>query len=224
MQFPQVPRFILAIAACAAFLSAQEPPAPAKPVKDPGMPGLPPRAAPTDYQAHAKVGAYNIGAEFAGHGVPTVEATYNTEEYVVIEVGLFGAPEAHLQISLDDFSLRINGKKPLSTVPFGRVLMNVKDPEWSPPDSGEKKSKGGLNTGGGGDSGSPPPIVHMPMELQHAMAQRVQKAVLPLGDRVVPQAGLIFFPYRGQEKKITTIELDYEGPAGKATLKLHPGH
>jgi hypothetical protein len=54
------------------------------------------------------------------------------------------------------------------------------------------------------------------------MQQKVQKAALPEGDRPLPVAGLIFFPYRGKADGIRTVELMYEGAAGKATLALHP--
>ena len=54
------------------------------------------------------------------------------------------------------------------------------------------------------------------------MAQRVQKAALPEGDRSLPQAGLIFFEYRGKTQNIRSIELTYSGPDGKATLTLQP--
>jgi hypothetical protein len=62
----------------------------------------------------------------------------------------------------------------------------------------------------------------MPMELQRAMQQHVQKASLPEGDRALPQAGLIFFQYRGKTEKIHSLELTYAGPAGKVTLALQP--
>jgi hypothetical protein len=54
------------------------------------------------------------------------------------------------------------------------------------------------------------------------MSQRVQKAALPGGDRALPQAGLIFFQYRGKTTGIHSLELVYSGPAGKATLALQP--
>jgi hypothetical protein len=54
------------------------------------------------------------------------------------------------------------------------------------------------------------------------MAQRVQKAALPEGDRTLPVAGLIFFQYRGKTQGIHSIELIYAGPAGKVTLALQP--
>ena len=144
---------------------------------------------------------------------------------MVVETGLFGPPEARIQISLDDFSLRINGKKtPLRSQPYGLVLPSLKDPEWVPPESAPSKSKKTSIGGGGGesDSNSPPPVVHIPIEVQRAMAQHTQKASLALGDRVVPQAGLIFFQYRGKVQNISSIELMYSGSAGKATLALRP--
>jgi hypothetical protein len=131
-----------------------------------------------------------------------------------------------MKISADDFSLRINGKKaPLPTRPFGMILSSVKDPEWQPPEEAKSKSKGGLTSGGNGDqadSNAPPPPVKIPIEVQRAMAQRVQKATLPEGDRPLPQAGLIYFQYHGAAKGIHSVELIYDGPAGKATLALQP--
>jgi hypothetical protein len=164
-----------------------------------------------------------VAAEFAGHSVPTAQGPLNTEDFVVVETALFGSPDARIKISADDFSLRINGKKaPLPTRPFGMVLSSVKDPEWEPPEPVKAKSKTSL--GGGGDQGdnAPPPPVKIPIEVQRAMAQRVQKATLPEGDRTLPQAGLIYFQYRGVAKGIHSVELIYDGPAGKATLALQP--
>jgi hypothetical protein len=171
-----------------------------------------------------------LAAEFAGHGVPTAQGTFSTEDYVVVEMGVFGPPEARLTLSAGDFSLRINGKKmPTPSEPYALILKSLKDPEWVPPDSGGegKKSKGGI-TGGGGDQGGggggdpPPSPPKMPLELQRAMAQKVQKAVLPEGDRALPVAGLLFFSYRGKTDSIRSMELIYSGPAGKATVALQP--
>jgi len=188
--------------------------------------GVPPRATPADYQAHAQAGAVTIAAEFTGHSVATPEALLTTEDYVVVEVGIFGAPETHLKLSFEDFSLRINGRKmPVPADQYGLVFASLKDPEWEPPEAAadKKKSKGGLNTGSGqSDTGSLPPIVHVPIELKRKMQLRVQKASLPEGERPLPAAGLIFFPHRGKTENLRSIELIYSGPAGKASLDLHP--
>jgi len=211
--------------AAAVCLCAQEPTPQSKDARPGEAQGLPPRVAPTDYQAQAKAGEVTIAAEFAGHGVPTEQATLSTEDFVVVEAALYGPSGARLQISPDDFSLRINDKKlPLRSQSYVLVLHSLKDPEWVPPEteSAGPKSKTSINGSGKGDSNSPPPVIHVPIELQRAMAQRTQKASLPLGDRALPQAGLLFFPYRGKTKNITSLELIYEGAAGKATVALQP--
>ena len=70
---------------------------------------------------------------------------------MVVEAGLFGPPGAHITLSRDDFSLRVNGKKTaLPSEPFELVFTSLKDPEWQPPKTDDdKESKGGLTTGDG---------------------------------------------------------------------------
>jgi hypothetical protein len=133
---------------------------------------------------------------------------------------------ARLKISVEDFTLRVLAKKTTSlpSQPFGAVFRSLKDPVWEDSVAVEAKSKSStsINTGGKGGEKEPAAPVHMPLELQRAMQQRVQKTALPEGDRALPQAGLIFFPYRGKVDKIRSIELVYAGPAGTATLALQP--
>ena len=211
---------------CQTAPAKQDIPAKEPPGKDASIHGLPPRPTPGDYQAHAVVGKFTIAAEFTEHAISTPEATLSSEDFVAVEVGIFGPPEERLKISHDQFSLRINtGKKaPITTsVQYGIVYRSLKDPEWQPPEPpAAAKSKTGINTGGeGGQDNSPPPPVHIPIEVERAMQQRVQKAALPEGERAVPAAGLIFFPFHGKTKSIRSIELIYEGPAGKTSLRLH---
>jgi hypothetical protein len=195
--------------------------------------GMPPRATPAEYQAQTQAGTVTVAAEFKGHSIPTLQGPLSTEDYVVIETGLFGSPDARIKLSSEDFSLRINGKKTtLPAQPYGLVVGSVKDPEWEPPEPPASKSKTSMNGGGGGggrggrgdqgDSNAPPAPVHIPIPVQRALAQRVQKAALPEGDRALPLAGLIFFQYHGKAQGIHSVELIYAGPAGKATLALQP--
>jgi hypothetical protein len=188
--------------------------------------GLPPRTSPTEYLAHGKAGSLTIAGEFAGHNVPTPQGPLTTEDYIVVELGIFGAADAKVKLAAEDFSLKINGKKALSTQPYGLVIGNVKDPEWAPPEPPAQKksalSTGGGGGGGGGQDDSTPKVVHVPIEVQRALNQRVQKATLPEGTRALPVAGLIYFQYRGKEKGIKSLELVYSGPAGKGTIELHP--
>jgi hypothetical protein len=185
--------------------------------------GMPPRASPADYQAQGKAGAVTIAADFAGHSVTTMDAVYSSEDYVVVEVAFFGAPDAKLKLSAEDFSLKLKDKKnALSTQPFAYLTRSLKDPEWQPPeDKEEKKSKTGINTGGGGDN-EPKVAPKMPLELRRKMELRVFKSVLPEGDRALPVAGLIFFQYRGKTQNMKDMELVYSGPAGSVSLAMQP--
>lgn len=180
--------------------------------------GLPPRATPADYQAQGKAGKITIGAEFAGHSVPMAEGPLTTEDFVVVEVGLFGAAGSSAQLSPDDFSLRINGKKAQASLSPLMVLKSLKDPSWIPPDTGaDKSSKTSFGGGGGGGNDPPPAPPKMPVKMQLANEKRTQKAALPQGERPLPQAGLLFFQYGG---KVKSAELIYNGPAGKVSIPL----
>lgn len=187
--------------------------------------GMPPRAAATEYQAQGEAGTVKIGAEFAGHSVPRPEGPLSTDEFVVVEVGLFGKDGEKLAISTEDFSLRINDKKALiSSSPYGFVTHSLKDPTYQPPEEAEakeNKSKNGISTGAR-DEGSMPVIVHIPIAMQRSMADYVRRASLPIGERPLPQAGLLFFRYSGRAQGIHSIELNYSGPAGKAAMTLQP--
>jgi hypothetical protein len=184
---------------------------------------LPPRATPGDYRAHAQAGKITIAADFAGHGVTTADAVYSTEDYIVVEVGVFGPPDVRMSFSYKDFSLQVNGKKtPLQAEPYESAFKSLKDPEWIAPDPGSgSKSKTNVGGGGGGGQNDPPPApAKMPLALQLAMERKVKMASLQEGERPLPEAGLVFFSYGGKIDKLKSIVLLYSGSAGKATLPL----
>jgi hypothetical protein len=184
--------------------------------------GLTPRTTPGDYQFRTQAGSVTIAAEFMGHGVPTEEGgPYSTENYVVVEAALFGAPGAKIQLSYKDFSLRFNGKKQAEpSQPYVTVFPNLKDPEWEPPESEKNQASTSISGAGGSQSDRTKTVPKMPMGLRHTMEQRVLKASLSEGDRMLPQAGLLFFEWHGDVKGIRSMELVYSGPAGKAALEL----
>lgn len=192
---------------------------PAKPAEVLEGEGSAPRAAPTDYQAHENAGSVTIAAEFAGHSIPTPDGPLSTEEYIVVETGVFGPPGAKLALSYHDFTLRVNdNKKVLSSESY--ALVDVKDPEWAPP-AAEKKSM--ISTGGNSNSdGTPPTPPKVPFDVQRKLVLRVKKLSFPEGERTLPRAGLLFFKYHGKEKAIHSLDLTYSGPAGSVTLELNP--
>jgi hypothetical protein len=218
---------IAAVLISAIRLPAQEEntKAPEAPGKDTQAKGMPPRAAPSEYQAQAQAGKVTIAAEFLGHAVPTPEQTVESEDYIVVEAGLFGPSGAKITLARGDFSLRINGKKAANpSEPYELVFHSLKDPEWRPPETQEKaKGTTSVTANGGGGDGQPPPLPpKMPFELRRAMEQHVRRAAMQEGDRATPQAGLLFFLYRGKVESIRSLELIYSGAAGTATLTLQP--
>jgi hypothetical protein len=217
------------IAVTALCLCAQEQNTPNKDTPANEMKGIPPRAAPADYQAHASTGTVAVAAEFLGHSIPTADgSTYTNEDYVAVETGLFGLAGARLNISVGNFSILINGKKKkkevsLPSQPYGMVFRSLKDPVWEDKVAVEAKAaKSSTTIGKGGVESDPPAPAKMPLEMQRAMQQRVQKVAMPEGDRALPQAGLLFFPYHGKVDAIQSMELVYTGPAGTARVTLQP--
>jgi hypothetical protein len=227
MQFSSGFRYaILAIAGLSLYAQTAEVNGPGHPA---GIPkpatireniGIPPRSGPSDYPAQAKVGQVTIAAEFAAHGIPTPEGVLSSDNYVVVELAVFGPQGTRLPVSFSDFSLRINGKKnPVQAEPFERAGASAKDPEWAPLEKPEKSSSTSIG-GGRNDTSAPPP--GPPAELRREWAKRVMHAAWAEGERPLPRAGLLYFPYGGQAKGIRSLELIYSGEAGKATLNLMP--
>ena len=214
------------LASITVCLLAQEQSAPVQEQQASQTRGMPARATPGDYQAHGQAGKVTVAAEFFQHTVPSPQGILNNEEYVVVEAGLFGPPGTRLTISYQDFSLRINGKKnPQASESYLGAFKALRDPEWEAPEEAAagKSGKGGISTDGKAAGGNdPPPIVHVPMELQRQWNARVVKVAFPEGERPLPQAGLLFFRYGGKPSGIHSLELIYSGPGGKVTLKLNP--
>jgi len=183
--------------------------------------GIPPRAAATDYQVQAQAGPLTLAAEFLGHSIPSDPNSIVSEEYVVVEAALFGPAGAKTTLNTSDFALRINGRKQLiPAAHFGLTFQSLKDPEWGPTEAEKQKSKTSVGGSGGGQNDPPPLPPKMPIALRRAMEQRVQKAAFPEGERPLPQAGLLFFQYRGKADGINAVELYYSGKDGKAKLTL----
>lgn len=187
--------------------------------------GLLPRGSAAEYAARGQVGKITIAADFTGHGVPTSQQPLVSEDYVGVEVALFGPPDARLTINAADFTLKINGKKtPLESEPWGLVAKEIKDPEWMPVEPPKEKSAGGISGsagGGGRQPGDPPPLPpKVPVELLRSWQQLLKRSALPEGDRALPQAGMLFFRHRGKLENIKSVELTYQGAAGKAAIQL----
>jgi hypothetical protein len=195
------------------------------------------RPSAADYPAHGDLEhGVKLGAEYLVHSVPTPGGTLVTNDYLAIDVGIFG-PKNTLTVRISQFTLRINGKTSISTQSPGMVAGSIKYPEWSGRPTltgnvgdieissrpsvehfpGDPTARGPRSRPTAPEPESPPGTQKtrpMPVDDQ------IQQSALPEGELLPPARGLLFFPYRGKTKAIKSLELLYDGPAGKASLKF----
>lgn len=190
---------------------------------------IPARAKPEDYKVSAVIGGHAIAADFLGHTVPAPEATFVTEDYIVIELAVFPAAKSDFRFDSGKFTLRVNGKKPemLPQAP-GFVAASLKYPSWE--QRPRMEASGGIGNAGvilgrdttprfPGDRRAPLPPPGMPpkqpggVEIEKRETLRPEEWVTKLAweDRAVkgPSAGLLYFPFRGKLDKIKKLELLY---------------
>ena len=205
--------------------------------------GTKPNEEPGDYPAHfALDNGITLAAEYMVHSIPTPTGSLVADDYLVIDVAFFGPPKTKLDLNAGQFALRINNQKvAFRPDPPGGVATSIKYADMS-----QRPGLTGSGGAGVGDSGAvwgpttnprfpgdpsagrplPNPVPDQtdpnvpPQEAETPIEVRVQRTALEEGARVLPRSGLIFFPHRGRTKSIKSLELIYEGPAGKVTLKL----
>jgi len=192
------------------------------------------------YFAHAALDkGYSIGADFLGKYLPVPGATVYSDEYIFVEVALFGEPGRKVDIQTGQFVLKINGRD-LTPQPPGMVTLYDNFPEMVA--RPKIVLDGGTGNGeiqvGGTEAkhrfpGDDP--AHTPQGIPQASTDPSQGQVsksgktpdeivkaseLPEGSHALPSAGYLFFVYEGKLKKIKHAELEYNGPLGSASLSL----
>jgi hypothetical protein len=192
------------------------------------------------YFAHAVLDrGYSLGADFLGKYLPVPGATVYSDEYIFVEVALFGAPGKKIDVHTSQFVLKINGRE-FKSQPPGMVTLDDNFPEMVA--RPEIVIDGGAGNGevqvGGPQArqrfpGDDP--AHTPHGIPQASTDPSQGQVsksgktpdeivkaseLPEGSHALPLAGYLFFVYEGKLKKIKHAELEYVGPLGRASLAL----
>lgn len=218
----------------------------AAPLLAQGPYGTTPKAKATDYPVHAQAGGAWLGAEYLVRSIPVRQQTLVTQDYLVVEVALYPAPGQPLLVSDAQFTLRLNGKKQvLHAQAPGFVAASLKYPDW-------ERRPSLVGYGGLGDAGviigrpeqterfpgdnrnsrtrlpapprapAPEDPSGLPKEEVPPPDQLVVEAALPGGAARGPVGGYLYFAHKGKTRSIKTLELLYEGPAGKAVLPLLP--
>lgn len=190
-----------------------------------------------DYPAHAQTAAASIGAEFLGRYLPGEKTSYMTGDYMVVEVGFYPAIKGNLlSLRSGDFRLRLNGKRDLATQSPGIVAGALRNPHW--------EHERGVTTSGGigpavivvrperrqprfpGDPESRPPAgdrseprIKDENQEQDAGDAAIRRALVD-GQVDRPVAGLLYFAWDEPIRKLKSVDLVYEGPAGKLVIPL----
>jgi hypothetical protein len=201
---------------------------------------LAPKVSADLYPSHATFGQYSFGADYLVHTIPSPPGGLFAADYLVIETALFGPNSQIAHLRAEHFRLRINGSKtPLPPQSPGTVAASLKYSNY-------ENQRSVVLSGGVGNAdviyGPRPtsrfpgdPTVGRPVpqpvpEPEHPgteekappppIDERIQLLAWPEGEHAPPLAGLLFFRFSGKTKSIKLLELLYDGPLGKAIIKL----
>jgi hypothetical protein len=204
--------------------------------------GTTPKTRAEDYDAHAKSGNVEIGAEYMVHSFSRGETMYIARDFITVEVGLYSSgDEANkakpLDINYGDFQLTINGKK-IALMPMNpyTVATTLDHPDWQAERPGVEATAGTPN--GRVTLGAPP---HTPLpngdppgyprttplpqpdppggierQPRASASQIAVECALPDGPQRAPVSGFLYFAYSGNTKSIKSLVLHYRD----AELKL----
>jgi hypothetical protein len=204
--------------------------------------GTGPKPKPADYPAHAEAGTISAGAEYMVHSFSGRGQTFVAKDYLVVEVALYGAKDARIEVQQSHFTLHVSGsKKTLLAQSPSFVAASLKYPDWE----AHPTLEAGAGVGNAGVIlGRPqqverfpgdrrPPQTRTPRppeapEQDHGVntepppkaEEVVIQTALPEGNLKLPVSGYLYFVYKGNVTGIKSLELVYAGPAEQARLKL----
>lgn len=200
--------------------------------------GTEPRKTPAGYAAQAEAGHGVVAADYGGRAYAGEKGSFFTGSYLVFEVALYAEKGEAMELAPGDFRLRLNGgAREWTVATAGSVAAEVRNPGQFEPYRGVVAG-GGVGQGGI-VIGGPPTVERFPGDPQ-ARGPRQPKAPGREGERAEEDpaqavtecalervqvdgsgaSGLIYFYWRGKLKQLKRIELVYQGPAGKAVLRL----
>jgi len=206
-----------------------------------GQYGTAPKAQPGDYPAHASLERLALGAEYLVHSFSGQNQTYIVRDYLVVEVALFPPKGQEFMVNAGHFALVVNGgKHPLSPQAPEFVAASLKYPDWEPHSHPQAEAGVGPVILGRpqpterfpGDPQARPPQVPGPPRAPADNPSGVERQVpvkpedlavqtaLPEGPARNPVSGYLYFAWQGKTKRIRSLELTYEGPAGRVSIPL----
>jgi hypothetical protein len=195
--------------------------------------GTAPKASASDYPVHTESGPVPLGAEYMLHSFGSGGQMYIIEDYLVVEVALFPAKDATLEVDPSHFSLHVNGKKAaIQPQPPTTAAVSLNHPDWQRqrPRTTTDVGAGGVDAGLGypqnrppfpGAPQPPPPNPPRAPEADPSSGvERTQKGTasdilmrtaLPGGPHRGPVSGFLYFPYTGKPGSVKSLDLVWEG-------------
>ena len=188
---------------------------------------------PEEYPVHGAAGETRIAAEYNVRSVSAGTVGFITDDYLVVEAALF-PPRGGMTVNNTAWALRINGKKELILAQApAMVAASLKYPDWN-------GQRGVVAAAGPIIFGQPGPTPRFPGDNRRTPMPRtgqvdqpaeepgediglvLERVSLPEGPRKQPVSGLVFFPWRGNLKKIKSVELLYtpDEKSAPTVLKL----
>jgi hypothetical protein len=194
-----------------------------------------PRPTPAEYPVHADSADATIAADYMVHSVPTEEGMVFARHYLVVDIGVFPHKGSAATIADTNFRLIVNGRSVGNPDSPGMVAAGIEYPDWE----WNRRLEGIAQAGPvvvapqqparfPGDPTATHPLPQpqpddtgAPRAEHLSIDDLIAHARLPEGAFRKPVGGALCFHYEGKPKKIRTLELVWEPPAGQpVTLTL----
>ena len=180
-----------------------------------------------------------MGAEYHVRGLPA-EGGPVTPNSLVVEVALFPEKGKPLEVSAEHFRLRVNrepfGSGPQSPAAVAAEMKSSKFNNYRGVEMGggvgdqgvvlgrprqTERFPGDPNARRGPTAPRAPEDANLPAKTEKkADWEYVEQLALNEGPHNNATSGLLYFQYGKSAKKIKSLSLEYDGPAGRVSLKL----
>ena len=185
------------------------------------------RQSASEYPANTSAPHVEIGAEFLARSIPVQKGVLFARDYLAIDIGVFPKPGPPVGVGSGQFTLVINREKiPLQTHSPGMVAASMEYPDWEPHtgltagvdvegvDVGTPQTWPGRRFPGDGRADPHPGHATAEVDSSESLDDQVLHVSLPSGEFSRPVRGLIYFQYKGKVRKIQSLRLLWDGPAG----------
>jgi hypothetical protein len=187
--------------------------------------GTEPKPKAEDYDLHVAAGEVTLGAEYMVRSFTNGRQTFLIDDYLVVEIALYPPKGTPAASRASDFSLRVNGKRPIASAPPSMAAASLRRVQWKQqgPHAEGSVGVGGVDVGVGQPTqrypdGQPVPTRRPPRAPDDAPGgiereppvkadELIVETALPEGEFKGPVSGFVYFPFPGKTSSVKTVEL-----------------